>query len=97
MEDGVVFRMSDNELLLTSARPALSWLTSHLYGGRVALEDVTDDYAMLAVQGPRSRDVLAGLVPEVTACPSSGSPRPSSRRSRSPCPAPATPATSGSS
>ena len=66
MEDGVVFRQSDNELLLTSARPMLSWLTSHQYGGRVAIEDVTDDYAMLAVQGPRSRDVLAGLVPEVT-------------------------------
>src|SRR5262245_2457148 len=66
MEDGVVFRHSDNELVLTSARPALSWLTSHQYGARDALEDVSDDYAMLAVQGPRSRDVLAGLVPEVS-------------------------------
>src|SRR3954453_7563806 len=66
MEDGVVFRHSDNELLLTSARPALSWLTSHQYAGRVALEDVSDDYAMLAVQGPRSRDVLMDLLPEVT-------------------------------
>ena len=65
MEDGVVFRQSDNELLMTAARPMLSWLTSHEYGGRVAIEDVTDDYAMLAVQGPRSRDVLSGLVPEV--------------------------------
>jgi aminomethyltransferase len=69
MEDGVVFRLSDNELVLTSARPMLSWLSQHQYGGRVALEDVTDDYAMLAVQGPRSRDVLAGLVPEVTELP----------------------------
>ena len=69
MQDGVAFRMSDNEFVLTSARPALSWLTSHLYGRRVALEDVTDDYAMLAVQGPRSREVLAGLVPEVNALP----------------------------
>ena len=65
MEDGVVFRQSDNELLMTAARPMLSWLTSHEHGGRVAIEDVTDDYAMLAVQGLRSRDVLAGLVPEV--------------------------------
>jgi aminomethyltransferase len=66
MEDGVVFRLSDNEMVLTSARPSLSWLTSHRYGARVAFEDVTDDYAMLAVQGPRSREVLAELVPEVT-------------------------------
>ena len=69
MQDGVAFRMSDNEFLLTSARPALAWLTSHLYGRRVALEDVTDNYGMLAVQGPRSREMLAGLVPEVNALP----------------------------
>ncbi|MEO5853320.1 MAG: aminomethyltransferase family protein [Nocardioides sp.] len=69
MEDGVAFRLSVGEVLLTSARPALSWLTTHRHGRRVLLEDVTDEYAMLAVQGPRSRDVLAGLVPEVTALP----------------------------
>jgi aminomethyltransferase len=69
MEDGVVFRQSENELLMTAARPMLSWLTSHLHRGRVVVEDVSDEYAMLAVQGPRSRDVLAGLVPEVTDLP----------------------------
>ena len=69
MEDGVVFRHSDNELVMTAARPMLSWLTSHTHGARVELEDVSDDYAMLAVQGLRSRDVLAGLVPEVDDLP----------------------------
>ena len=69
MEDGVVFRQSENELLMTAARPMLSWLTSHLHRGRVVIEDVSDEYAMLAVQGPRSRDALAGLVPEVTDLP----------------------------
>jgi aminomethyltransferase len=69
MEDGVVFMQSDNELLMTAARPLMSWLTSHQHGRRVAVEDVTDDYAMLAVQGLRSRDVLADLVPEVTELP----------------------------
>ena len=98
MEDGVVFRQSDNELLMTAARPVLSWLTSHQYGGRVAIEDVTDDYAMLAVQGPRSRDVLAGLVPEVDGPAVLRARRGQARpRSRSPCRAPATPATSASS
>ena len=69
MEDGVVFRQSENELVMTAARPMLSWLTSHLHRGRVVVEDVSDEYAMLAVQGPRSRDVLAGLVPEVMDLP----------------------------
>jgi aminomethyltransferase len=43
----------------------LSWLTSHQHGRRVSIEDVSDDYAMLAVQGPRSRAVLEGLGSEV--------------------------------
>ena len=65
MEDGVAFRHSDNEFLLTTARPALGWfadLGRHL---RVAIEDVSDDYGMLAVQGPKSRVVLAELTDEV--------------------------------
>lgn len=69
MEDGVVFAHTDSELVLTAARPQLSWLESHKYHRRVEIEDVTDDYAMLAVQGPRSRTVLAGLVPEVDDLP----------------------------
>ena len=32
---------------------------------RVSIEDVSADYGMLAVQGPRSREILATLAPEV--------------------------------
>jgi aminomethyltransferase len=64
MHDGVVFRHSADELLLTAARPALSWFQELGTGLRVELEDVTDHYGMLAVQGPRSRTVLASLAPE---------------------------------
>jgi aminomethyltransferase len=64
MHDGVVFRHSSDEFLLTAARPALSWFEELASGLRVELEDVSDGFGMLAVQGPRSRTVLAGLVPE---------------------------------
>ena len=64
MHDGVVFRHSPDEFLLTAARPALSWFQELGSGLRVELEDVTDAYGMLAVQGPRSRTVLSALVPE---------------------------------
>lgn len=64
MHDGVVFRHSADEFLLTAGRPTLSWFEELGAGLRVELEDVTDAYAMLAVQGPRSRTVLAGLMPE---------------------------------
>jgi aminomethyltransferase len=64
MHDGVVFRHSADEFLLTAGRPAMSWFQELGSGMRVELEDVTESYAMLAVQGPRSRTVLAGLMPE---------------------------------
>jgi aminomethyltransferase len=64
MEDGVVFRHSETDFLLTSARPALGWFADLGSRMRVELEDVSDDHGMLAVQGPRSRQVLAALMPE---------------------------------
>jgi aminomethyltransferase len=64
MHDGVVFRHAADEFLLTAGRPALSWFQELGAGMRVELEDVTEAYGMLAVQGPRSRTVLASLVPE---------------------------------
>jgi aminomethyltransferase len=65
MHDGVVFRHSSDEFLLTAARPALSWFEELGAGLRVELEDVTDAYGMLAIQGPRSRRVLEALVSDV--------------------------------
>jgi aminomethyltransferase len=64
MEDGVVFRHSGTEFLLTAARPCLGWFADLAGRLRVTLEDVSDDYGVLAVQGPRSRAVLASLMPE---------------------------------
>jgi glycine cleavage system T protein (aminomethyltransferase) len=65
MEDGVVFRHSDNDFLLTAARPNLGWFSDLAGSLRVHLEDVSDEYGIVAVQGPRSRAALAELMPEV--------------------------------
>src|SRR3712207_1617145 len=64
MEDGVAFRHSETEFLLTAARPNLGWFEGLRGRLRVELEDVSDDFGILAVQGPRSREVLASLAPE---------------------------------
>src|SRR3954454_11122575 len=69
MEDGVVFRHSENDFLLTAARPNLGWFSDLRGRLRVELEDVSDGYGILAVQGPRSRAVLGGLVPEAEKLP----------------------------
>ena len=65
MDDGVVFRQSETDFLLTAARPALGWFVDLARRMRVDVEDVSDDYGVLAVQGPRSRAVLSALAPEV--------------------------------
>jgi aminomethyltransferase len=65
LEDGVVFRHSDTEFLLTAAEPNIGYLTDLAGNLDVAIEDVTDEFGMLAVQGPRSRAILAALAPEV--------------------------------
>jgi aminomethyltransferase len=64
MEDGVVFRHSDTEFLMTAARPNLGYLESLVGRLRVELEDVTSEYGVLAVQGPRSGEVVAQLAGE---------------------------------
>ena len=65
LEDGVVFRHSATDFLLTAAEPNLSFLQNQIGSLEVSVADVSADYAMLAVQGPRSRAVLADLAPEV--------------------------------
>ena len=65
LEDGVVFRHADDDWLLTSAEPNLGYLDSLVGRLRVSVEDVSADYGVLAVQGPRSRAILAKLAPEV--------------------------------
>src|SRR6476661_9221105 len=65
MEDGVVFRHAENDFLLTAARHNLGWFAGLAGSLRVQLEDVSDEYGILAVQGPRSRAALSSLMPEV--------------------------------
>jgi aminomethyltransferase len=65
LEDGVVFRHSDNEFFMTTAEPNLGYFRDLVGRLDVAIEDVTEDFAMLAVQGPRSREILAKVAPEV--------------------------------
>jgi len=65
LEDGVVYRHSTNEFLLTAAEPNLSFLQTQIGSLEVNVDDVSDQYAMLAVQGPRSRATIETLAPEV--------------------------------
>jgi aminomethyltransferase len=65
LEDGVVLRVSGDEFLLTAARANLAYFQDLAMGYSVEINDVSDEFGALAVQGPRSRRVLAELAPEV--------------------------------
>ncbi len=65
MEDGVVFRHSDNEFFMTAARPNVGYFEDMAGRLEVEITDVTDDHGLLAVQGPRSRRVLAALTDDI--------------------------------
>ncbi len=65
IEDGVLFRHADNEYLLTAAAPNVGYLSDLVGHLDVTIQDATEDYGVLAVQGPRSRQVLASIAPEM--------------------------------
>lgn len=69
LEDGVVFRHAADDFLLTAAEPNLSFLQDQVGSLDAAVVDVSEQFAMLAVQGPHSRAVLAELAPEVAELP----------------------------
>jgi aminomethyltransferase len=69
LEDGVVFRHSATDFLLTAAEPNLGYFSDLIGRLEVTIEDVTDDFGMLAVQGPRSREILAKVAAGVDQLP----------------------------
>jgi len=69
LEDGVVQRHGTDEYLLTSAEPNYAWLADRVGRLRVTIQDVSLDIAALAIQGPRSRDLLTRLVPKTKQLP----------------------------
>ncbi|MCP3673499.1 MAG: aminomethyl transferase family protein [Gammaproteobacteria bacterium] len=59
IDDGTLFRLSEDSYLLTSGSPNLAWLKKSSYGfDDLTITDVSDDLAGLAFQGPTTCEVL---------------------------------------
>lgn len=58
LDDGNVARLAEDRFFLTAADQTLRWLQMNAAGLDVEIADVSEDVAGLALQGPRSRDVL---------------------------------------
>ena len=63
LQDGVVLHVSDGEYWITSAEPTLHYFreVARARDLDVSVEDVTDAYGILALQGPHAHDVLGQL------------------------------------
>jgi aminomethyltransferase len=59
IDDGTVSRLADDVVRWTAAEPSLRWIRENAFGLSVTVEDITDETAAVALQGPTSRAVLA--------------------------------------
>lgn len=64
VEDGVVLRSSADDFLLTTAEPNLTYFEAMATRLAVEVEDVSEEYGALALQGPAAREILTELAPE---------------------------------
>jgi len=55
IDDGTIFKLSDDHFMLTCGSPCIAWLEMSAFGFvDVSVKDVTDDFAALSLQGPTS-------------------------------------------
>jgi aminomethyltransferase len=64
LDDGTVTRLDQDRFRWTAAEPNLRWLRMNARGLDVGIEEITEQVAALALQGPRSRDLLAEATEE---------------------------------
>jgi aminomethyltransferase len=69
IEDGVILHPRRDEYLLTSAEPNFAYFADRIGKMDVTIEDVSAEIGTLALQGPRSRALLAKLVPQMEKIP----------------------------
>jgi len=69
VEDGVILRHGPDEFVLTAAEPNMAYFQELVGRLDVGIEEVSDRWAILAVQGPTSRVLLAALAPAIERLP----------------------------
>ena len=62
IQDGTVFRLAEDHYRFHLADPALRWLTLNAVGMEVTIQEVSEQVAALALQGPNSFKILQRTV-----------------------------------
>ncbi|HEX9223298.1 MAG TPA: hypothetical protein VF860_08200, partial [Candidatus Acidoferrales bacterium] len=58
IDDGTITRLEENAYRWTAADPSLRWFRQNALGLDVSIEDISEEVAALALQGPTSGGVL---------------------------------------
>jgi len=61
IDDGTVSRLADQTFRWTAADPSLRWLTQNAAGMKVQIEDISEEVAAVALQGPTSAKLLRAV------------------------------------
>jgi aminomethyltransferase len=62
IDDGTIFKLAENEYMLTCGSPCTAWLKKSVFGfDDISIVDQSDEVAALALQGPTSCAVLKKL------------------------------------
>lgn len=67
LDDVLIYRWDDAYVIVANASNRFkvwNWLGLQAAGHDVALEDLTEDTALIAVQGPKAQEILSPIVPE---------------------------------
>lgn len=62
IDDGTVTRLANDHFRVTAAEPNLAWFEDSSYRMQVAIRDVSEELAALAMQGPAARRILAQVI-----------------------------------
>lgn len=58
IDDGTISRLEDNHFRITAADPSMRWFQDCGYGLNAEVQNVSNDLAALALQGPNARNIL---------------------------------------
>lgn len=61
IDDGIVARIDEQTFRMTAAEPTLFWLEDNAMNLNVTIEDITESYGIMAIQGPCSLEVIRRL------------------------------------
>ena len=64
LQDGCFQRLEENLFRATAAEPALAWFRLNATGMDVDIEEVSENYGALALQGPNGRTILQRISSE---------------------------------